>query len=295
MMSGLVLHDLSQYERTLRQSVSRAFALNGGFGVLGVVPASVADQAGLRSHDEIVAIGGASVDDPLVGGGERQSYKRMDGFSKRLSQALTRGSTVLTVRRNGRLFQVNLTGRLGCGGHVALTPSASLNAWADGTYVNLSTAIMNFAGSDDELAFVVAHEMAHNMLGHVEQLKSVPSGLFGMFGIGSGRVRRTEIEADAFAVTLMNNGGYRPGSAISFLRRANKRLWWAVSLDHPGWSRRMATVTQAMTDLPQGTAMAAAGLRRVAAPMRDNAAPVQTAAALSINYPTGTPARRRWK
>ena len=63
MRSGLILHDLTQYDLSVRPAVSRAFSLYDGIGVLDVVPGSVADQAGLEVDDEILAIDGRSIKD----------------------------------------------------------------------------------------------------------------------------------------------------------------------------------------------------------------------------------------
>ena len=46
MMSGLVVHDLTQYPLGAREAVSLAFSLHRGVGVLGVVPGSGAARAG---------------------------------------------------------------------------------------------------------------------------------------------------------------------------------------------------------------------------------------------------------
>jgi membrane-associated protease RseP (regulator of RpoE activity) len=296
MLSGLVLHDISQYDRSTRPAVAQAFAMNGGFGVLGVVPGSVAHQAGLRSQDEIVAINSTSVEDPSAAGRDRQSYQRMDAFLKQLQAALVRGPADLIIRRGGHLYRARLNGQRGCGGQLALTPSSSLNAWSDGTYVNVSTAIVNFAGTDDELAFVIAHEMAHNIL-ESSETKDARSGLFGTLGLGAGSVKRGEIAADSYAVSLMNNGGYRPSSAIAFLQRANRRLWWAVSFDHPGWSRRIATVAQAMALLPRpaGTMMASVPASPEIAPTPRPTARVIASGAATVMAPAGLPVSRAWR
>ena len=42
-----------------------------------------------------------------------------------------------------------------------------INAFADGTRIYVTRAMLHFAQSDDELALVLAHEYAHNMMGHI--------------------------------------------------------------------------------------------------------------------------------
>jgi predicted Zn-dependent protease len=48
-----------------------------------------------------------------------------------------------------------------------LVEDKTLNAFADGKTVNITTGIMAFAGTDDAVANILAHEYAHNVLQHV--------------------------------------------------------------------------------------------------------------------------------
>lgn len=258
MMSGIVAHDLTQYPLASRPLVSRAFSLHAGFGVLQIVPGSAADRGGLKIDDEILAVGNASVEDQPAIEGTRQSYTREDQFAGILSSALAKGPTPLLVRRAGQLLHLTIQGQAGCGGNVVLSTSSNLNAWSDGKRVMVTTAMMQQAANDDELAFVIAHEMAHNILGHAQ---NDSMGLFGMLGFGSGRVKRMEVDADSYAVPLMNAAGYSPFGGISFLEGASHRLWWSdLSLDHPSFGRRIRIVTAAIGRLPQTNALRLAQL-----------------------------------
>ena len=44
----------------------------------------------------------------------------------------------------------------------------SVNAFADGSRIIVTSGLMRFAEADDELAFVIGHELAHNTMGHIE-------------------------------------------------------------------------------------------------------------------------------
>ncbi len=249
MMTGMVLHDLTQYGPAARPAVSRAFSLNSGFGVLGLVPGGAAVRAGLVIDDEILAVGGRWVTDPSASQRRAPSFQRMSQFSALLDATLRNGATSLVVRRNGQQLNLQLQGQPGCGGDVALSNSSSLNAWSDGRHVMVTTAMTQFARSDDQLAFVIAHEMAHNSLGHASSGSGDALGLFSMLGIGAAGARRMEMEADGQAVMLMSAGGYAPEAGIAFLQIARRKLWWSVSLDHPGFGQRMAIVGNAIARL----------------------------------------------
>lgn len=236
-ITGLVLHDLSRYDRSVRDAVSRAFSVGTGFGVIGVIPGSVAADAGLQIDDEILAVGLFTVEDTAARDRPR-SFRRMEQFNATLQAAGKDETTELLVRRRGNLLHVLLRARYGCGGNLTLSTSSIRNAWADGKHIVVTTGMADLARSDDEIAFVIAHEMAHNILEHSREAG-------GKRGSSSARVRRGEIEADSLAVRLMSNGGYQPAGGISFLQNARRRLWWSIPLDRPGFGRRIEIVTAA--------------------------------------------------
>ena len=238
-VSGLVLHDLSRYDQALRPAIARAFSVNGGIGILGVVPGSVADQAGLRVDDEILTVGPYSVQDKQAYS-RPKSFAQMENFDRILQSAMAYGATSITIRRQGVQLRVPLRAAYGCGGTLTLTNDANSNAWADGRNVLITTGMTGMSKSEDEIAFVIAHEMAHNILGHVGGTGE-RRGIFGSRG-----VKRAEIAADDYAVELMSNGGYSPAAGIAFLENARRRMFWSFSLDHPGFGRRIATVRVAI-------------------------------------------------
>ncbi|MEO7241179.1 MAG: M48 family metallopeptidase, partial [Sphingomicrobium sp.] len=238
-ITGLVMHDLSSYDRRVRPAISRAFSLGAGIGVLEVVPGSAAERAGLRTDDEILSVNGVRVRDPAAVDEPRKSSRRLETFSRDLQATLSNGPAELEIRRRGAVVRTSLTGELGCGGDLLLSDSRERNAWSDGSHVVVTTAMMRLARSDDELAFVVAHEMAHNILGHSSSSKR------GIFGVRLGG-KREEVAADYMAVWMMTEGGYKAEGGLSFLRTVRRRLWWNVSLDHPSFGRRIRTVSGAI-------------------------------------------------
>jgi beta-barrel assembly-enhancing protease len=272
MMTGMLLHDLSQYDPTVRPSVSQAFSLGSGFGIIQIVPGSAAQRAGLRIDDEIIAVRGVSVEDPAAVVRSGKSYRRMEWFAGFLQGSLQNGPTELLVRRGGAPMRVTLRGEAGCGGEPSLLNSNEQNAWSDGNHVAITTGMLRLAKSDDEIAFVMAHEMSHNLLGHSH---SSASQIFG--------ARRSEIVADQMAVGLMTYAGYQPNSGISFLETARRRFWWSsLSLDHPGFGSRIRAVTAAIAALPPRQWQVAAS--RVA-PSPTPAAVLSTASAASAVVP----------
>ncbi len=117
-----------------------------------------------------------------------------------------------------------------------------MNAEADGRYVQVTSAIVDYVASDDELAVVIGHELAHNIRGHRAALdaQGVGTGLFSKFGKNAAKTRATEIEADRLGLYLMARAGYDPEAAPAFWRRFGREHGAGIFADatHPGWRKR---------------------------------------------------------
>jgi hypothetical protein len=252
MLTGLMLHDMGAYEPAARPAVAKALGLSYGFGVRQLVPGSSGARAGLRRNDEILALDGRDLEDfepQLIGSGAR--YDRVERFVTLLGQALAKGPAMLTVRRGATTVTLPLVGEPGCGGRFTVAPGGDLNAWADGQYVAVTTRMMNYAKSDDELAFVVAHDMAHNILHHDEHAGG-RSGLLAELGFGANAIKADEIAADSYAVGLLAAAGYDLSAPERFLRRSGKFHWLDLATTHPGTGRRLAIVRSAIARLSAG-------------------------------------------
>ncbi|NCP12860.1 MAG: hypothetical protein GW858_01700 [Sphingomonadales bacterium] len=106
-------------------------------------------------------------------------------------------------------------------------------AVADGARVVIGIGFPAFAYEDEPLfAALVAHELAHNVLGHDAWLDT------------NGRkphyVRRIEREADRLAPWLLANAGYDPQAAVDFMKRWGARHDSGLRLrrNHEGWDER---------------------------------------------------------
>lgn len=77
--------------------------------------------------------------------------------------------------------------------------------------VLLFTGLVNSISSDDELAWVIAHELAHHFLGHVE-LYNVPRA-----GASYLKSIHLEIAADYLATVLTFNAGYNSCKSKEFM------------------------------------------------------------------------------
>ena len=137
------------------------------------------------------------------------------------------------------------------GYHVAILDSDEINAFATpGGHIFITRGLINCATSEDTLAAVIAHEVAHIQLQH--GLKAIKNSRFtqallitgtsaagaagnatvselaGTFGdsvneivstlVTNGYSRTQELDADSFAMGLMSLAGYEPSSLIDMLQ-----------------------------------------------------------------------------
>lgn len=241
-LTGMVLHDIASYAPAERQRAAQAFGLSSGFGVRLVVPGSPADIAGIRAGDDIIALEQQDLSSfaaDLIG--STGSAARSESFAAKLAAALASGPAALTLRRGQQQFTLSLRGVSGCGGKFSVTPDRNLAAWSDGDYVAITSSMITLASDDGELAFVLAHEMAHNMLRHA-QLARRQSSLLANLGIGAGKIRASERAADALGVQIIMQAGFHPAAAETVLHKLDRARRIGGSFTHPGLADRIATI-----------------------------------------------------
>jgi hypothetical protein len=212
--------------------------------------------------------------------GRRATYDRVEAFEDLLQAELLRGRAILKVRRGHHYEEIALGAERGCGGRFTELNSGRLNAWSTGKYVTVSSAMLNFVADDSELAFVMAHEMAHNLLQHNGSQAAVTTLISSRKSRPKGS-KAKELEADAYGLQIMIWAGYEPQSAQRLLDRTRMRTSQGLATSHPGTKRRIAVLDQVMSDLtsvPQiagarrtvvfSTSSTIASLDRVARPWR---------------------------
>jgi len=260
-LPGFAIHAIAQYPPSQRAAVAAQFALGPKPTVLAVVDGSAADRAGLKPGDALSAIGGRSMPTDVPA---KASYAPIATAEAAIEAGLARPPLVLTVDRGGRSMAVTISGDRGCASRVQIIPGGSLNAQADGQYVQLTGPAVDFAASDDELAVLIAHELSHNILKHRTKLDAahVSRGIFAGFGKGGAALRNTEYEADRLGVWLVARAGYDLGAVLAFWTRLASKTDMGIfnAPTHPNWKERLARLSAAVA---QVRAQKAAGAPQV--------------------------------
>lgn len=241
-LPGFAVHALAQYSPATRADVRAAFGIDDRPAILAVVPTSAAARAGLMAGDAIVTVDGEGVA-PFTPG-KRGDYAEVGALEQRIEGALAHPPLVLGIDRKGQRLDISFTPEKGCPTRFQVLTSEEMNAGADGAYVQVSVRIMDFAENDDELALLVAHELAHNILHHRERLDAqhVSRGLLSAFGKNRTRIRATEQQADRLAIWLVARAGYDIDAAPAFWDRLGRKTGFGIFSDgtHDGRAERVA-------------------------------------------------------
>lgn len=237
---GWILGDLRQFEQEDRAAASETYGAADGPFVAAVAPGSPADRAGLTRGTRIAAINGETI----AAAGSEPTI-RIDTIIVKLAALPANAAWTLTDA-DGRLHRVEPAP--GCASAFRLEQRGA-QAAANGILVRVTVKLAQSIAADDELAAVVAHELAHNILRHRDRLGSNRS---------ASRVRKTEIEADRLSVWLMEGAGYDPAAAIRFWERHKRPLIRDAS--HPPRGERIAAIEGEMAMMRTArAAVAAAG------------------------------------
>ncbi len=240
--TGLVLYDLAQYTPETREDAKAVFGFGGSIVVAGVVEGSASARAGVRPGDVVEAIDGAPVDVPLPSAGDKETTDRIVSVEERIARAGADGQLSLAVSRDGARRIIDLQPRMGCASRYEVMMARGLDAQADGSVVQIAVGMVEAARNEDELAVVLAHELAHNVLRHRARLDAagISRGALAGFGRNVGYIRRSEIEADMLGIVLLTNAGYDVEAPARFWRwfgpRHNNSIF--LSRTHPSWSTR---------------------------------------------------------
>lgn len=245
-----------------RAAAIEAYGLGDGLTVTGVVTGGPASSAGLQPGDVVVSLNGEA---PPVGKAAAEK------FSKRLAEVIGQSPSPVTlvVRRAGEDKVIAVTPVMACAYAVAVDDSPDINAYADGDSIHINRPMLRLATTDEELALVIAHELAHDGQHHIQakahnaRILGVPGllidlaaaangvdtkGAFTKAGIGYGRAhgsRAFEAEADYVGMYYMARAGYSTVGVEDFWRKMAVEAPEAIFIksDHPTTSDRFLAIS----------------------------------------------------
>jgi membrane-associated protease RseP (regulator of RpoE activity) len=173
---GFLANTPEAYNSKVRDALGEAVGLRDGLTVLHVSPGGPAAAAGLQPGDVLVSMNGV-----LAPTGKKASEK-LDRQLSDILKAAPSAPVTLAIRRAGLEQALTLTPVMACGYTVVVEDSDELNAFADGKVVHIKRPILKLVSNDDELALVIAHELAHNGQHHI-QAKTHNARIAGLGGL----------------------------------------------------------------------------------------------------------------
>lgn len=243
MSLGLAWQDRAQYGA----AGQAALGLSGDISVAAIAADAPETARILRVGDTLRAINGVplTLPDPP----KKPTVKRLHQAEAMLDTAMAQGTVALTLDRAGQgTLSVALIPQSLCATRFQIESSGVRDAWADGTGVAITSALTELTQSDDALAAIAAHEMAHNMLDHAARLRAVgvKRGLLTQLGVGKSdrQIRMTEEEADRLSVWLLANAGYDRERALSFWQLWGRDAAWLTAPTHYRMSSRVAMMRE---------------------------------------------------
>jgi len=160
--------------------------------------------------------------------------------------ALKPGIETIDTRARGVTSPVPVTATPICGYPVRLKYTPAINAYANGRSIIVTTGMMAFA-SDEELALIIGHELAHNTHGHIRKI--VQNTILG-FGKGTF-ARQFESEADYVGLYYSARAGYPIENAKEFWRKLARISVKSIDKPstHPIAAQRYVGIDEAVAEI----------------------------------------------
>ncbi|MET0266891.1 MAG: M48 family metallopeptidase [Duganella sp.] len=228
--------------------------------VASVLAGSGAAKAGLKKGDILLAAEGKSL--PTGANAETQAATILGPLASS-SQALN-----LIVERNKANVALKLPVTRACAFKIDIGNADNINAYSDGQRVMITRGMVSFAQSDEAIAYVLAKDMAHNILGHaattrsaytvgsiIDNLIAIRPDLSMLIGSAGVKPMPQELDAaaDRLALYLVARAGYSTAGARAFWQRLATQYPATVlngyTANHPAVSFRLAAIDKAVAEI----------------------------------------------
>lgn len=240
----------------------------------GSVPVTGRQQLLLVSDQEVLASSLTQYNDYMKSA-PRSTQKTQSAMVTRVGQKIAT-ATERYLKENGLEAELK-----NFSWEFTLVKDEQINAFCmPGGKIVVYEGLMTVVGSDDELAVVIGHEVAHAVAKHsnermsqqilaqygaqilnqslsqkssaVQQIASSVYGLGAQYGVMLPFSRKHELEADYMGLIFMRMAGYNPDVAVSFWQKmsaGSSSKTPALLSTHPTDAKRIAEIQKALPEI----------------------------------------------
>lgn len=212
---GVSVHLLDDYPKSIQPYASVLNQASNHLRVRTVWPGSAAERAGIIPNDEITWVGASAVPTGPSAHSFYEAATRREFVKPTADLGLVRGQQSMTAQAEPETI---------CHYPAHIFYSDIINGVTDGQEIWITSGLIQAMPSDDNLALVTAHEMAHAIAGHT---KLTPKAEY-------------ELEADKMALVMMARAGFNIEAAIAHWQKSPSAYAEQAHGHHPDMDKRQA-------------------------------------------------------
>lgn len=263
---GATVWNLDSLKGNMRTIAQQGYGLGPRLTIRDVAPNSPSAKAGLRTGDVLIAINGQNLPANANASKIAESMILQTGLRP----------VDIVYERGGRAASTVIQPLEGCNYPVVLDSNSNdINAYADGQKIVISRGILRFAENDNEVAMVIAHELGHSAMTHVDKMRQNASvgtigglaidSLLGAAGVSTGGIATQmggqmalqqysvpfEQEADYVGMYFMERAGYSSAGVANFWRRMGAENAQSISTrtTHPTSVERFLAIERTHAEI----------------------------------------------
>lgn len=257
---GFIPKTRYSYSAEYVKAAQALFGLGERLQVVGVLAGSGAARAGLRKGDILLS----AEDKPLPTGPNAET-----AVGEILGPlTASRASVRLTISRDGAQQELVVPLTRACPFRVDLGNADNVNTYADGQRILVTRGILDFTRSDNEIAYLIAREMAHNALSHaakqrsnsvvatqINNLRRIHPDTGMLIGMAGIKPTPPELDAaaDSLAMYMLARAGFSLDQAIAFWQRLASQYPATVlnghTALHPATAARVTAMEKAIKEV----------------------------------------------
>lgn len=262
--TGIRYKNKYDFDEEFREVAISKLNLDSTLKIIHVVKSSPAETAGLQKGDILMSVN--DIDAPVD---DKASQK----FSEVLKKE-TKENNNLSFRiiRDGIHETINVNTIETCDYPLILSGEDVVNAYADGNNIFITQGMMDFTKTDDELALVIGHELAHNSMRHIDAKRLNAIGGFlldilfvaltgvntqGAFSNAAAGAysQEFESEADYVGLYIAERADFEIDEAAYFWRRMGVKHPGSIAKNHaashPSSPERFVSIEDTVKEINQ--------------------------------------------